>query len=202
MALRMGLEWLLNGLASLHVPAQDFAAIRLLPIKAYPMTISMYGASVPVFTRMLTNLLAIMDKAETNAQDRKIDLSVLVNDRLAPDMLPFKGQIQVGTDAVKGAVSRLAGKPIPSWPDDEVTFDDLKARVQKALDLLATVTPEEIDGSEEREIALKIGGKDVVVLGQPFLLNRAMPNFYFHVTTAYAILRHNGVPIGKRDYLG
>ena len=134
--------------------------------------------------------------------DRNIDLSVFVNDRLAPDMLPFKKQIQIATDHAKGAVTRLAGKPVPSWADDEVTFEELKARVRKTLELLASVTPGEIDGSEEREITLKSGGKDIVVLGQPYLLNRAMPNFYFHVTTAYAILRHNGVPIGKRDYIG
>jgi uncharacterized protein len=166
------------------------------------MTISMYGASVPVFTRMLTNLLAIFDKAEAYAAERKIDLSVFVNDRLAPDMLPFKGQIQIASDHAKGAVSRLAGKPVPSWADDEVTFEDLRTRLRKTLDLLASVTPAEIDGSEDREIPLRAGGKDIVQRGQAYLLERAMPNFYFHVTTAYAILRHNGVPIGKSDYLG
>lgn len=166
------------------------------------MTISMYGASVPVFTRMLTNLLAILDKAELYAAERKIDLSVLVNDRLAPDMLPFKSQIQIATDHAKGATSRLAGKPVPSWADTETTWDDLKARLRKTLELLASAVPAEIDGSEAREIPLKSHGKDIVQLGQPYLLERAMPNFYFHITTAYAILRHNGVPIGKADYIG
>lgn len=166
------------------------------------MTITMYGASVPVFTRMLTNLLAIFEKAEAYSAERKIDLGVLVNARLAPDMLSFKSQIQIATDHAKGAVSRLAGKPVPSWVDDEVSWEDLKARLRKALDLLASVTPAEIDGSEGREIFLKSRGKDIMQFGQPYLLERAMPNFYFHVTTAYAILRHNGVPIGKMDYLG
>ena len=166
------------------------------------MTLSMYGASVPVFSRMLTNLLAILEKAEIYAGERKIDLSVFVDGRLAPDMLPFQKQIQIATDHAKGAVSRLAGKPVPSWADDETTFEELKDRLRKALTLLASVTPAEIDGSEAREIQLKSGGKDIVQLGQPYLLERAMPNFYFHVTTAYAILRHNGVPIGKGDYLG
>ncbi|WP_375452121.1 DUF1993 family protein [uncultured Devosia sp.] len=166
------------------------------------MTISMYGASVPVFTRMLTNLLAILDKAEAYAAERKIDLAFFVDDRLAPDMLPFKKQIQIASDHAKGAATRLAGKPVPSWADDEVTFEDLKARVRKTLDLLASVTPAEIDGSEARDIPLKSGGKDIVQPGQSYLLERAMPNFYFHVTMAYAILRHNGVPIGKGDYLG
>ena len=104
------------------------------------MTISMYGASVPVFTRMLSNLLAILDKAEAYAAERKIDLSVFVNDRLAPDMLPFKKQIQIASDHAKGSVTRLAGKPVPSWADDEVTFEDLKARVRKTLEVLASVT--------------------------------------------------------------
>jgi len=166
------------------------------------MTISMYGMSVPVFTRMLTNLLAILDKAEADAGPRKIDLDVFVNDRLAPDMLPFKKQIQIATDHAKGAVSRLAGKPVPSWADDEQTYEELKARLHKALDLLASATPAEIDGSEDRDITLKTNKGDIVLKGQDYLLNRAMPNFYFHVTMAYAILRHNGVPIGKADYLG
>lgn len=166
------------------------------------MTITMYGASVPVFTRMLTNLLNVLDKAEAYAASRQIDLSVFVNDRLAPDMLPFKKQIQIATDHAKGAASRLAGRPVPSWADDEETFEDLKARVRKALDLLAGAKAAEIDGSEDRDITLKTSNGEIVVKGQEYLLTRAMPNFYFHVTTAYAILRHNGVPVGKKDYTG
>ncbi|KKC38804.1 hypothetical protein WH87_07845 [Devosia epidermidihirudinis] len=166
------------------------------------MTISMYGMSVPVFTRMLTNLLAIMDKAEAYAADRKFDTLVLSEARLAPDMIPFRGQIMIATDHVKGCVSRLAGKEVPSWPDTEKTFDELRARIQKALDLLSTVQASDLDGSEDRQITLKLGGNEVTMDGETYLTQRALPNFYFHVTTAYSILRNNGIPIGKRDYIG
>jgi uncharacterized protein len=166
------------------------------------MTISVYGMTVPIFTRMLTNLLAIMDKAETNAAERKVDTLVLSNMRLAPDMIPFRGQVMIATDHVKGCVSRLAGREIPSWADTEETFPELRARIQKALDLLATVKPEDLDGGDTREVTLKLGGNDVTMPGQAYLTERALPNFFFHVTTAYAILRHAGVPVGKRDYIG
>lgn len=166
------------------------------------MTISMYGASVPVYTRMLTNLLVWLDKAEAHAKERGFDASVLVNDRLAPDMLPLRGQIQIATDHVKGSVSRLAGREVPSWKDDEVTIDELRARIRKALDLLATASPADIDGTEDKPITLRNRAGEYVQLGQSYLLERAMPNFYFHITMAYAILRHNGVPVGKSDYIG
>lgn len=166
------------------------------------MTLTMYSASVPVFTRMLTNLLAILDKTEAWAAERKINLQVLVDSRLAPDMYPLRGQIQIATDHAKGAPSRLAGKPVPSWDDDEVTFEDLKARVRKALDYLATFSVAEFEGSDDREVTLKSGGKEIQVAGDVYLLNRAMPNFYFHITTAYDILRHNGAPVGKSDFIG
>ena len=166
------------------------------------MTISMYGASVPVYTRMLNNLLIWLDKAEAYAAERKIDLNFLVNDRLAPDMIPFKGQIQIATDHVKGSLSRLAGKPVPSWEDNEASFDDLRARIRKALEICAATTAAEIDGSEDKPINLRNRTGEFVEAGQAYLLHRAMPNFYFHITTAYAILRHNGVPVGKSDYIG
>jgi len=166
------------------------------------MTISMYGMTVPVFTRLLTNLLGVMDKAEAYAAERKFDTAVLVNARLAPDMFPFIRQVTTATDHVKGCVSRLAGQPIPSWPDDETTFAELRARIQKALDLLATVKEADLEGSDTRDVTLKMGGKDVSMNGQTYLTERALPNFFFHVTTAYAILRHAGVPVGKRDYIG
>jgi hypothetical protein len=166
------------------------------------MTISVYGVTVPIFTRMLTNLLAIMDKAEAYSAERKFDTLVLSNMRLAPDMIPFRGQVMIATDHVKGCVSRLAGREIPSWADTEETFPELRARIQKALDLLATITPEDLDGGEEREVTLKLGGKDLVMSGQTYLVERALPNFFFHITTAYDILRHAGVPVGKRDYIG
>jgi uncharacterized protein len=166
------------------------------------MSVSLYDVSVPVFTRMLTNLLAIMDKAEANAGERKFDTAVLANARLAPDMIPFRGQIMIATDHVKGCVSRLAGRDVPSWPDTEETFAELRARITKALDLAATVTAKDLEGSETRQVTLKIGGNDMTMTGLDYLNQRAMPNFYFHITTAYAILRANGVPIGKRDYIG
>ncbi|MHA6730367.1 DUF1993 domain-containing protein [Devosia sp. A369] len=165
------------------------------------MSISVYGMTVPIFTRMLTNLLA-MDKAEANAGERKVDTMVLSNMRLAADMIPFRGQVMIATDHVKGCVSRLAGREIPSWPDTEESFDQLRARIQKALDLLATIKPEDLEGGNERQVTLKLGGKDVTMSGQTYLTERALPNFFFHVTTAYAILRPAGVPIGKRDYIG
>lgn len=166
------------------------------------MTISVYGMTVPVFTRMLNNLLAIMDKAEANAAERKFDTLVLSNARLSPDMIPFRGQVMIATDHVKGCVSRLAGKEVPSWPDTEESFAELRLRIGKALALLATIKPEDLEGGDARDVTLKIGGKDLTMNGLDYLTQRALPNFFFHVTTAYAILRSNGVPIGKRDYIG
>lgn len=168
----------------------------------FPMTLSMYSASVPVFSRMLKNLLAVFDKAEAFAAEQNIDLQTFVETRLAPDMLPLSAQVQIATDGAKGVSSRLAQKPVPSWADDEVTFADLKARLQKGIDYLATFSPEDFVGSDDRTVTIKIGGNDVELSGETYLLNRGLPNFYFHVTTAYDILRHKGVPIGKRDYLG
>lgn len=166
------------------------------------MTLSMYSASVPVFSRMLTNLLAVFEKAEAFAAEQNIDLQTFFDTRLAPDMIPLSGQVQIATDNAKGIASRLAGKPLPSWADDEQTFADLKARLQKGIDYLATFTADEFVGADDRAVTLKIGGKDVEMAGDAYLLNRGLPNFFFHVTTAYDILRHKGVPIGKRDYLG
>lgn len=166
------------------------------------MTISVYDVTVPVFTRMLTNLLAVMDKAEASATERKFDTAVFADMRLAPDMIPFRGQIMIATDHAKGCVSRLAGREVPSWPDTETSFEELRARIQKALDLMATIKPADLEGSETRDVTIKIGGKDVAMNGLAYVTERALPNFYFHVTTAYAILRHGGVPVGKRDYIG
>ncbi|KKB78078.1 hypothetical protein VW35_13305 [Devosia soli] len=166
------------------------------------MTLSMYSASVPVFSRMLKNLLAIFEKAEAYAAEQNIDLQSFVETRLAPDMIPLSGQVQIATDGAKGVSARLAGKPLPSWPDDEKTFAELKQRLQKAIDYLATFSPEDFAGSDDRTVTIKIGGQDTELTGETYLLNRGLPNFYFHVTTAYDILRHKGVPIGKKDYLG
>jgi len=166
------------------------------------MSLSMYQASVPVFLRNLNNLKAILDKAATNAEARKIDLSVFINARLAPDMLTLPAQIQIATDAAKGAGARLAGVEVPSFEDKETTFPELQARIARTIDFLKDLKAEQIDGSEERTITLKLRGNEVNFTGMNYLLNFALPNFWFHYTTAYAILRHNGVDLGKMDYLG
>jgi hypothetical protein len=166
------------------------------------MTLTMYAASVPVFTRMLTNLLGLLDKAEAHAADRKFDINVLVSSRLAPDMHPLSFQVQNATDRAKFAVSRLSGKAAPSWPDEEKTLDDLRARIRKALDYLGTFAEADFAGSDDKQIPLKQRGQDITMAGDDYLLNNAYPNFYFHVTTAYDILRHNGVQVGKRDFTG
>jgi len=166
------------------------------------MKISMYQVSVPVFTRMLNNLAAVLDKGAAHAEARKIDPLVLINARLYPDMLPLVKQVQIASDGAKGAAARLAGQEAPKYEDAETTFADLKARIQKTISYLNTFKPEQIDGSEEKTITLQIRGNAVPFQGLAYLLNHATPNFYFHVTTAYDILRHNGVEIGKADYLG
>ncbi|HEY5338139.1 MAG TPA: DUF1993 domain-containing protein [Rhizomicrobium sp.] len=166
------------------------------------MSFSMYQASVPAYTQMLKSLAAVLKKAEAHCEAKKIDPSVFVNARLYPDMAPLSRQIQIATDQVKGGLSRLTGSEPPSWEDKETTFADLQARLQKALDFAATIKPEQIDGSETRDIVLKVGGQEMPFKGQQFLVNFSLPNFYFHIVTAYDILRHNGVEIGKRDFLG
>ncbi len=166
------------------------------------MALSMYQASVPAYTQMLKTLSAVLKKAEAHAEAKKIDPSIFVNARLYPDMAPLARQIQIATDQVKGGLSRLAGTEPPSWSDTETTFEELQARIKKALDFAASMKPEQIDGSEGRDIVLKVGGNDMPFKGQVFLINFSLPNFYFHVVTAYDILRHNGVEIGKRDFLG
>lgn len=165
------------------------------------MTIAVYDLTVPVYTAMLNNLLALMDKAEANAAERKFDTDVLSAARLAPDMIPFRGQVTLATDHVKGSISRLAGREIPSWPDTEQNFAELRARIGKALDLLAAVQPVDLADSQARDIVLRLGGNDMTLSGLDYLTRFALPNFYFHITTAYAILRANGVPVGKRDYI-
>lgn len=166
------------------------------------MTISMYAASVPVFARTLTNLSRILDKAIADADARKVDAAVYGATRLFPDMLPLTSQVQIACDTAKGAAARLAGAEIPSFRDEERTLADLKGRIDKTLAFLATMKPEQIDGSEQREVVLKVRDGDLRFNGQQYLLGFALPNFFFHVSTAYNLLRHNGVPIGKRDYLG
>ena len=166
------------------------------------MSVSMYQASIPLLQRMITNLIAIIEKAETQAGTKKIDLDWLVGDRLAADMFPLKKQIQLVSDFAKGTAARLAGKEIPKWEDNEKSLADLKGRLIKTVDYLKSFKPADIDGSEGRDINLTIAQKPATLKGQVFLQNYAFPHFFFHVTTAYNILRKNGFDIGKRDYMG
>jgi uncharacterized protein len=166
------------------------------------MPLSMYSASVPVFQHMLRNLVHILDKGEASAQARKFDPSVLATARLAPDMLPFTRQILIACDAAKLGVARISGLEAPKFEDNEATFPELKARIQKTLDWLGTVPTSALDGTEDKDITFPVGRDATRTMkAQAYLLTWAMPNFFFHITTAYAILRHNGVDLGKRDYL-
>jgi len=166
------------------------------------MPLSMYQASAPVFIQGLKALVGLLHKAQAHADAHGIDHLALLQARLYPDMLPFNRQIHLCTDFAKGAVARLAGAEVTSFPDVEIAFDDLITRVERALAIVESFTAEQVDGSEERDITLMRRGVALVVKGQAYLLEQAMPNFYFHLTTAHAILRHNGVPIGKKDFLG
>ena len=162
----------------------------------------MYQASVPRFANTLRNLSAILDKAQAHAEAKKIEPVVFTQSRLAPDMFPLSRQGQIACDTAKGVAARLAGVEVPKHEDTEQTFAELKARIAKTLDFVESLKPAQIDGSEDREVALKLRGQEVKFSGLQYLLGFAYPNFYFHVTTAYNILRHNGVEIGKRDYIG
>ena len=166
------------------------------------MTISMYNASVPVFIRMLGNLQKILEKAAAFADGKRVDSKVLASYRLAPDMLPFSAQIQIACDTAKGCGARLAGVEPPKMEDKETTLPELISRIQATVDFLKTLKPEQIDGSEDKHIVLKFPNSTFEFKGLNYLLGFAQPNFYFHCTTAYAILRHCGVEIGKMDYLG
>lgn len=166
------------------------------------MTLSMYHASVPLFMHTLGNLNAILAKAQVHAQAKKIDESAFTGFRLAPDMLPFTRQIMIATDTAKGCAARLAGVTPPVYEDTEKTLDELQARIAKTIAYLQTFKPEQIDGSEAKEVTLKRRDGEERYAGLHYLQWHAIPNFYFHVSMAYAILRHNGVEIGKRDFLG
>jgi hypothetical protein len=166
------------------------------------MPISMYQASVPVFLQMLNSLSIILDKAEAFAAERKIDPAILLGWRLAPDMFALARQVQIATDQAKGCCARLAGVEVPKYADDEITFADLRARIARTIEFVQSFEPDDIDGSEERAIAITAGSRELRFKGQQYLVSFVLPNFYFHVTTAYAILRHCGLPIGKRDFLG
>lgn len=166
------------------------------------MSISMYAASVPPMIRSLTNLWSILEKAIPHAEAKKIDPLVLVNACLYPDMFPLVRQVQIATDVAKGALSRLAGLEPPKYEDNESTFHEILARIDKTIALLESIDSKQIDGTEDRTITLPMHDKTVDFKGLPYLLDFVLPNVYFHVTTVYAILRHNGVEIGKKNFLG
>jgi len=166
------------------------------------MTMSMSQASLPVFKHMLNNLAHILDKGAAHAEARKFDAANLLTYRLAPDMLPFTKQVQIACDGAKIAAARIAGMEWPKYEDNEASFAELKARIQKTLDFLATIPADKLDGTEEKELTIPTGRETSrQMTAQDYLRFWALPNLFFHVTTAYAILRHNGVELGKSDYL-
>jgi hypothetical protein len=171
-------------------------------LRATAMTISMYQASVPSLIRSLNNLAAILEKGAAHAEAKKIDPVVLINSRLYPDMFPLGRQVQIASDIARRGAARLAGLEAPKLEDNETTFAELIDRLHKTTAHLATLTPEQIDGSEETSITLPVGRDTMTFEGLPYLLYFILPNVYFHVTTTYDILRHCGVELGKGDYLG
>jgi len=162
----------------------------------------MYKASIPVFVHMLGNLSVILGKGAAHAESKKIDPAVLLSSRLYPDMFALARQVQIATDMTKGCAARLAGQDPPSYEDNEASFAELKARIDKTIAFLKTFEPEQIDGTEEKTVQLKVGGQPMTFQGLPYLQHYVLPNLYFHTTTAYNILRHCGVDLGKKDYLG
>jgi len=166
------------------------------------MSVSMYQASAPRFANTLHNLSGILDKAQAHCEAKKIDPALLAAWRLAPDMFPLSRQVQIACDSAKGAVARLAGVDIPKHEDTERDFAELKARIAKTSDFIKGFKPAQLDGTEDKDIVLRLQGREVTFKGMQYLLGFALPNFYFHVTTAYAILRQNGVELGKQDFIG
>ena len=166
------------------------------------MTCSLYAVSIPVFTRMLGNLSKLLDKAAADAEARKFEPSVLLESRLYPDMFPLLKQVQLTCDFAKGAAARLAGVPVPAFPDEEKTIAELKDRIAKVIAFVESVSKDDVDAGVERDVTIKMRDRSVEMKGLDYLNQMAMPNFYFHATTAYAILRHNGVAVGKRDFVG
>jgi uncharacterized protein len=167
-----------------------------------PTQASMYTLSVPIFDRTLANLAAIVDKAAAHAEARRIDPAALLGARLYPDMFPFTRQVQIACDFAKGASARLAAQQPPSWEDKELSFADLKARIARTREFIATFKPAQFEGAETRTIEIPVRGEITRYAGLPYLAHNVLPNFFFHATTAYDILRHSGVELGKRDFLG
>ena len=166
------------------------------------MSFSIYDASIPPMIRALQSLAKILDKAVAQAAAEKIDLATLLNARLAPDMLAFPSQIQIASDAAKGCAARLAGMEAPSWADTETTFPELKARIAKTIAFLENVKAVQLAGAEDRKVTMKTPQTTLEFSGRDYLTQFALPNFFFHVTTAYGLLRHKGIKLGKMDYLG
>jgi uncharacterized protein len=166
------------------------------------MTISMFQASVPVFIRALKNLEAILEKGAAHAKARKIDEGVLLNSRLFPDMFPLVRQVQIATDTARSGAARLAGTEFPAYEDKETTFAELAARIQNTVKFLETLQSAQIDGSEDKTISWQSRSSTKSMQGQPYLFSHLLPNVFFHVTTAYNILRSNGIEVGKKDFLG
>ena len=167
------------------------------------MTLSMHAASVPVFKQMLASLADVLSKAEAHAADRKIDPNAFLQARLFPDMFPLVRQVQIACDFAKSVPARLAGADVPAYEDTEQTFAELKARIAKTLEFIDGLDAAAFDGSENRQIVLRPGTpKERRIGGQAYLLNYGLPQFFFHVTTTYALLRHNGVEVGKKDFMG
>lgn len=165
------------------------------------MALTMYSLSIPFFDAMLGNLDHLLDKAQAFAESKKIDPAVLLQVRLAPDMFPLSRQVQIACDTGKMAISRITGVEAPSFPDTETTIAELKQRIRKTRDFLASVPASKIDGTEAKDISFPAGGATRTMTGENYLRHWVLPNFFFHVTTAYDLLRHNGVPLAKRDYL-
>jgi uncharacterized protein len=166
------------------------------------MKLSMYQASATAFTRQLNNLVAILDKAAAHADAKKIDPKVLINSRLFPDMFPLLRQIQIATDTARGGAARLAGVEVPAQEDNETTFPELVARIRKTVSYLETLKAEQFEDSEDRTVTWQTRSSTKTMQGLPYLQNHLLPNLYFHITTAYDILRHSGVELGKQDFLG
>ena len=165
------------------------------------MALSLYDASIPVYLQMQRNLLAIMDKAEAHAQENGTDLAAYLQARLTPDMHPFFRQIQMVSDSAKGGAARLAAMAPPSFPDIETTFPELKERLAKTIAFVESIQREQVDGGEDRIVELPLPGRTMTFTARDFLFNFSLPNFFFHVVTAYGLLRSQGVPLGKMDYL-
>ncbi|HSX58791.1 MAG TPA: DUF1993 domain-containing protein [Tahibacter sp.] len=167
------------------------------------MTVSLYTASVPVFQQMLGSLADVLAKAKAHADEKKIEPAALLQTRLYPDMFPLTRQVQIACDFARGVSARLAGVDVPKNEDNEASFDDLQALIERTRSFVASLAPEQFEGGETREIVTRPGTpKEKRFTGSAYLLTYGLPQFFFHVTTSYALLRHNGVDIGKRDYMG